>query len=292
MHIGRHGKESKTECMFFLPCSIPQIIANKEAQHAIATTTITANMIDSTTSTNQSNTPTITTTTNSPINTPTDSPTETTSSTPNDFPIDSRINIINHPKLRRKHGIVKKHTNKYVTIKITGKPKTTRILPKFLQLHTNDTQTFIPIHECTSANRLLSIPKVIKKKKPDEPNPDQTEHEHLIYDNLTETQNFQAADGIVFFTGTFKYLGSRITYNLRDNEDVKARIAAANSSMDALKELWSNPNLNTYNKYLLFQAVPMNLLLWGCEIWSQRQSLLDKLEVFLHKCFSTVLPNA
>ena len=108
MHIGRHGKESKTECMFFPPSSIPQFIAEKEAQHVIATTTMTANMIDSTTSTNQSNILTITTTTNSPTNTPTDSPTKTPTSTPNDFPVDSRINIINHPKLRGKHGVVKK----------------------------------------------------------------------------------------------------------------------------------------------------------------------------------------
>jgi hypothetical protein len=85
MHIGRHGKESKTKCMLFPPSSIPQFIVGKEAQHAIATTTTTANMIDSTTSTNQSNTLTITTTTNSPASTPTDSPTETPTSTPMTF---------------------------------------------------------------------------------------------------------------------------------------------------------------------------------------------------------------
>jgi len=49
------------------------------------------------------------------------------------------------------------------------------------------------------------------------------------------------------------------------------------------QEIWSDPNLNTHNKYLLFRAIPMNLLLWGCETWSLQQSLLDKLEVFLHK---------
>ena len=50
----------------------------------------------------------------------------------------------------------------------------------------------------------------------------------------------------------FKYLGSHISYNLRDDDDITARIAAANASMGALKELWRNPHLDMYSKYLLF----------------------------------------
>ncbi len=39
---------------------------------------------------------------------------------------------------------------------------------------------------------------------------------------------------------------------------------------------------HTWSKYLLFRAIPMNLLLWGCEALSMGKSLLDKLEIFLH----------
>ncbi len=42
----------------------------------------------------------------------------------------------------------------------------------------------------------------------------------------------------------------------------KAPIAATNASLG--KEIWSNPYLGTYNKYLLFQAILMNLLCLGC----------------------------
>ncbi len=35
-----------------------------------------------------------------------------------------------------------------------------------------------------------------------------------------------------------------------------------NQSMGALKEVWRNPHLDTYSKYLLFRAIPMNLILW------------------------------
>ena len=86
----------------------------------------------------------------------------------------------------------------------------------------------------------------------EEHNPGQTEREHDMYDQLDETKNFSVADGFVSFTRTFKYLGSLISYNLRDDNDITARIAAVNASMGALKELWHNPHLDMYNKYLLF----------------------------------------
>jgi len=94
------------------------------------------------------------------------------------------------------------------------------------------------------------------------------------YDALPETQQFNVADGYVTFCRTFKYLGSRISYNLRDDADIEARLTAANHSMGALKEVWRNPHLDTYSMYLLFCAIPMNLLLWGCENWSLRHDLL------------------
>jgi hypothetical protein len=62
--------------------------------------------------------------------------------------------------------------------------------------------------------------------------------------------------------------------------------------MGALKELWRNPHLDMYNKYLLFRAIPMNLLLWGAETWSLRKSQLDKLEVFLHRSIRRILQIA
>jgi hypothetical protein len=119
--------------------------------------------------------------------------------------------------------------------------------------------------------------------------PDQRESERaravredIKYDSLPETAAITVADGHVTFCRKVKYLGSRISYNLRDDDDINARLATASQSMGALKEVWRNPHLDTYSKYLLFRAIPVNLLLWGCENWSLRQSLLRQLEVFLH----------
>ena len=50
--------------------------------------------------------------------------------------------------------------------------------------------------------------------------------------------------------------------------------------MGALKNVWNSPHLDIWSKYLLFCAIPMNLLLWGCETWSMRKALANKLEVF------------
>jgi hypothetical protein len=59
--------------------------------------------------------------------------------------------------------------------------------------------------------------------------------------------------------------------------------------MGTLKEVWRNPHLVTYSKYLLFRAIPMSLILWGCKNWSLRQALLRKLEVFLHGSIRQIL---
>ena len=82
--------------------------------------------------------------------------------------------------------------------------------------------------------------------------PGQREKDNIAYDNLDETAKFTVADGFVSFTRTFCYLGSLINYSLCDNDNITARIASATAAMGALKEIWRNPHLDMYNKYLVF----------------------------------------
>jgi hypothetical protein len=120
-----------------------------------------------------------------------------------------------------------------------------------------------------------------------------TERDNDAYDKLPETANFHVADGYVSFTRTFRYLGSLINYSLRDDNDITARIASATAAMGTLKDVWRNPHLDIYNKYLLFRAIPMNLLLllWGAETWSLRKTQLNQLEVFLHCSIRRILQS-
>lgn len=76
----------------------------------------------------------------------------------------------------------------------------------------------------------------------------QTEREHHMYNqlDLDETQDFSVADGFVSFTRIFWYLGSLVSYNLHEDNDITARIAAAaaNAVMGAfLVEVWRNTHL-------------------------------------------------
>ncbi len=80
----------------------------------------------------------------------------------------------------------------------------------------------------------------------------QRERDNNAYDQLPETANFPVANGYISFMRTFCYHGSLINYSLHDDEDITARIASATAAMGALKEVWRNPHLDIYNKYLLF----------------------------------------
>ena len=67
------------------------------------------------------------------------------------------------------------------------------------------------------------------------------------------------------------------------------RIAAANVSIGVMSKIWDDDNVDTYSKYLLFKAIPCNLLLWGCESWALRNSLLASIKVFLHRGIRRIL---
>ena len=81
---------------------------------------------------------------------------------------------------------------------------------------------------------------------------EKAERKGTIYDKLDETKNIAVENGYVTLMQLFWYLRSLISYNLREDNDVTAQIAATTASMGALKEVWQNPHLNIYSKYLLF----------------------------------------
>ena len=59
--------------------------------------------------------------------------------------------------------------------------------------------------------------------------------------------------------------------------------------MGALNHFWSDRTVDDYSKYLIFRAIPINLLLWGSESWALRETTLGKLEVFLHRSIRKIL---
>ena len=59
--------------------------------------------------------------------------------------------------------------------------------------------------------------------------------------------------------------------------------------MGALKLFWRNQYVDLKAKKQIFQAIPLNLLLWGCEAWALRESQLNKLDAFLHRQIRRIL---
>ena len=59
--------------------------------------------------------------------------------------------------------------------------------------------------------------------------------------------------------------------------------------MGALNHFWADPAVDDFGKYLIFRAIPCNLLLWGCESWAIREATMKKLEVLLHRNIRKIL---
>ncbi|EJK48985.1 hypothetical protein THAOC_32174, partial [Thalassiosira oceanica] len=88
----------------------------------------------------------------------------------------------------------------------------------------------------------------------------------------------------------FKYPGSFISYNLRDNFDIDLRIKKVGQAMGALKHFFNNKHVDTYTKHFIFKLIPLNLLLlWECETWSLREDHYINLESFLQQSIRNIL---
>ena len=71
--------------------------------------------------------------------------------------------------------------------------------------------------------------------------------EERTYKNLPETRLIIVKDGLVTFCRDFKYLGSWISFSLREVHDIMKRIDAANASMGTMSKIWADDNIDTYS---------------------------------------------
>ena len=142
----------------------------------------------------------------------------------------------------------------------------------------------IPAQENGGIDALIEKVKVVKESH--EGKCLREEREYVL---LAETRLIVVSNGFVSFCPHFKYQGSWISFSLRDDHVVELRIGAANASMGALGKFWKDHHVDMYSKYMIFHTLPCNLLLWGCNIWARRQTLLNKLEIFLHCSIRRIL---
>ena len=91
------------------------------------------------------------------------------------------------------------------------------------------------------------------------------------------------------FTSFYVGTGTKISGHPSYDYDVDLRLTSTSSSMGALDHFWKYTSVDLRIKYLISLAIPINILLWGGEIWSLRVLLLNKLEVFLHWIIRRIL---
>ena len=59
--------------------------------------------------------------------------------------------------------------------------------------------------------------------------------------------------------------------------------------MGAFSKFYTEASVEYHSKYLIFLAIPINLLIWGCETWALWTSLLKKIELFLDCSIQRIL---
>ena len=97
------------------------------------------------------------------------------------------------------------------------------------------------------------------------------------------------ADGQITYCSLFKYLGSLVEPSLKDEAEIRARVRKAQGQVGALMNLFRNPMVPKDFKLLMYQAVPLNTVLWGCESWTLHRQLLRELKAFHHRAIRRIL---
>ena len=90
-------------------------------------------------------------------------------------------------------------------------------------------------------------------------------HEEEEYTRSRGKEVIKGKGGFVTFTKHLKYLGGYISYSHQGDYDIDARLASGNESMGALNKFWTDDSVDNRSKHLIFLAIPINLLPWGCE---------------------------
>ncbi len=88
----------------------------------------------------------------------------------------------------------------------------------------------------------------------------------------------------------FKYLGSEMTADLRDDHDVTVRIIKAQKLFYAWRRgIFQNRDIPIEIRAKFYKAVVINTVLYGCETWALTSKHIRRLKSFHHKCLRSML---
>ena len=97
-------------------------------------------------------------------------------------------------------------------------------------------------------------------------------------------------DRFISYTDEFKYLGSVLQQMLDDKVDIDARIKQAKGQFQAMrKNVFTNKEIPLSERLRCYNALTINTVLWGCESWALKVSLVKKLEGMHHDCLRQIV---
>ena len=105
-----------------------------------------------------------------------------------------------------------------------------------------------------------------------------------------DLSNLDLGDGVYMpVVARVKYLGSILTRDCTDNEDVTARIESASHAFGALRHcLFTSANISPAVKRVVYEGLILAILLYGAETWSLTEKLFRQLRVFHAACIRSM----
>lgn len=102
-----------------------------------------------------------------------------------------------------------------------------------------------------------------------------------VDDGDTSPVHADNAGSVVTFTPRFKYLGSLVTCDLRDDQDVDTRLASAAAAFGAPRScVFDSRDITLATKKRVYLTLVVNILLYGSECWCLTAALLGRLRDF------------
>jgi hypothetical protein len=133
---------------------------------------------------------------------------------------------------------------------------------------------------------------VSEKDKNDKWQPSKSEAMFFPCKNIAyvkpEPRDFSDGNHRIEYTDEFKYLGCILTPDLLNDKEILKRTKQAKAQIALLDNLFKS-KASTWVKKLVFQSVPVNTLLFGCETWTLTESNKKKLSSTYHDGLRKVL---
>jgi len=79
---------------------------------------------------------------------------------------------------------------------------------------------------------------------------------------------------------SFKYLGTRISWNAKDDQEIKIRTAQAKATFEKLKNVLTNKNMSFVTRYRVLKCYVYSVFTYNCEAWTISATMAKKINAF------------